>query len=82
MRKVYGRDRQSGRHIEKFFYEQEFNPIALYEIEPDIDNRGSGAIRYIDVNHAYEVVNKVKREDVVGKTFGEVWPYVEPAGRR
>ena len=63
--------------FEKFFYEQEFNPIALYEIEPDIDNRGSGAIRYIDVNHAYEVVNKVKREDVVGKTFGEVWPYVE-----
>ena len=47
--------------FEKFFYEQEFNPIALYEIEPDIDNRGSGAIRYIDINHAYEVVNKVKR---------------------
>ena len=62
----------------RFFYEQEFNPIALYKIEPDIGVAGSSAIRYIDVNHAYEVVNKVKREDVVGRTFGEVWPYVEP----
>lgn len=64
--------------FEKFFYEQEFNPIALYEIEPDIGDRGSSAIRYIDVNHAYEVVHKVRREEVVGRTFGEVWPYVEP----
>ena len=62
----------------RFFYEQEFNPIALYKIEPDIGVAGSSAIRYIDVNHAYEVVNKIKREDVIGKTFGEVWPYVEP----
>lgn len=64
--------------MKNFFYEQEFNPIALYEIEPDIGDRGSGAIRYIDVNHAYEVVHKVRREDVVGRTFGEVWPHVEP----
>ena len=68
--------------FEKFFYEQEFNPIALYEIEPDIDNRGSGAIRYIDVNHAYEVVNKVKREDVVGRTSARCGPMWSPAGRR
>ncbi len=64
--------------FEKFFYEQQFNPIAIYKIESDLENLGSGAIRFIDVNHAYEVVNKVKRGDVVGKTFGEVWPYVEP----
>ena len=36
----------------RFFYEQEFNPIALYKIEPDIGVAGSSAIRYIDVNHA------------------------------
>ena len=54
--------------FEKFFYEQEFNPIALYKIEPDLERLGSDAIRYIDVNHAYEVVHKIKREDVIGKT--------------
>ena len=43
--------------FEKFFYEQEFNPIALYKIEPDLERLGSDAIRYIDVNHAYEVVH-------------------------
>lgn len=26
--------------FEKFFFEQTFNPIALYKIEPDIDARG------------------------------------------
>ena len=64
--------------FEKFFFEQTFNPIALYKIEPDIGIRGSSAIIYIDVNSAYERVNKVKREEVAGKSFLEVWPNVEP----
>ena len=64
--------------FEKFFFEQTFNPIALYKIEPDIGTRGSSAIIYINVNSAYERVNRVKREDVTGKSFLEVWPNVEP----
>ena len=48
--------------FEKFFFEQTFNPIALYKIEPDIGTRGSSAIIYINVNSAYERVNRVKRE--------------------
>ncbi|MCD8163222.1 MAG: hypothetical protein LUE09_07250 [Synergistaceae bacterium] len=65
--------------FEKFFFEQTFNPIALYyKIEPDIGIRGSSAIIYIDVNSAYERVNNVKREEVAGKSFLEVWPNVEP----
>ena len=64
--------------FEKFFFEQTFNPIALYKIEPDIGTRGSSAIIYINVNSAYERVNRVKREEVAGKSFLEVWPNVEP----
>ena len=63
--------------FEKFFYEQEFNPIALYEIEPDIGDRGSSAIRYIDVNHAYEVVHKSSAGP--SARCGPTW---SPAGRR
>ena len=63
--------------FEEIFFEQTFNPIALYKIEPDIGERGADAVRYIDVNSAYEEVNRVRREDVVGKTFREVWPSVE-----
>ncbi|MDO5115865.1 MAG: ATP-binding protein [Synergistaceae bacterium] len=64
--------------FEKFFFEQTFNPIALYKIEADLKERGAGAIRYIAVNDAYEKVNRVRREDVIGKSFLEVWPNVEP----
>ena len=64
--------------FEKFFFEQTFNPIALYKIEPDIGTRGASSIIYINVNSAYETVNKVRREDVIGKSFLEVWPDVEP----
>lgn len=64
--------------FEQFFFEQTFNPIALYNIEPGIKERGADAIRYMDVNSAYEKVNKVSRAEVIGKTFREVWPFVEP----
>lgn len=64
--------------FERFFFEQTFNPIALYNIAPDIAKNGADAIRYADVNAAYEKVNNIKRENVVGRTFREVWPRVEP----
>ncbi|MDY2985748.1 sensor histidine kinase [Synergistes jonesii] len=64
--------------FEKFFFEQTFNPIALYRVLPDIAERGAGALVYVDVNDAYEKVNKVKREEVIGKSFAQVWPDAEP----
>ncbi len=69
---------EEGSFFEKFFYEQSLSPIALYRIEPDIKGKHTDAIIYIDVNNAYEKVNNVRREDVVGKSFREVWPKVEP----
>ena len=62
----------------KIFFERTFDPIALYKIENSVDNLTASDIRFIDVNPAYEYVNNVKREDLIGKTFEEVWPNVEP----
>ena len=64
--------------FEEIFFEQTFAPIALYKIEENVNERGADAIRYIDVNNAYERVNKISRKDVIGKTFRQVWPSVEP----
>ncbi|OUO95069.1 ATP-binding protein [Cloacibacillus sp. An23] len=72
-----GGSAENRNFFKKFFYEQEFNPMALYKIEPGIDERGAEAVRYLDVNGAYEKVHNVRRKDVVGKTFMEVWPNVE-----
>ena len=68
----------SGRFSYKFFFERTFNPIALYKTDAAPSEADVSNIRYLDVNPAYERVNNVRREDVIGKTFLEVWPKVEP----
>lgn len=62
--------------FDQFFSEANFNPVALYSVEDGPLTKDS--IRYIYVNEAYERVNKVSREDVIGRTFNDVWPNVEP----
>ena len=62
----------------EFFFERTFNPIAIYKTDAAPDEINLDNIRYVEVNPAYERVNNVKREDVIGKSFLAVWPEVEP----
>ncbi|MBQ6774916.1 MAG: PAS domain-containing protein [Synergistaceae bacterium] len=59
----------------RILYERVFDPIALYKVS-------DGKVIFIDVNPAYERVMKVSRNDIVGKTFNEVWPKAEPRWSR
>ena len=61
----------------KFFFERLFNPIAIYKIDCDIKELTKNNLIFIDINPAYERVNKVKREEVIGRSFQAVWPTVE-----
>jgi signal transduction histidine kinase len=60
----------------KDIFERAFNPIAIYFAE-DTDSPSIENIRYVDVNPAYEQVNRINKEDLIGKTFTEIWPFVE-----
>lgn len=55
----------------RIFFERTFDPIALYQVEE------RETVRFIDVNPAYEEIMGVQKDEVVGKTFAEVWPDVE-----
>ena len=59
--------------FDRLFFEQTHIPIALYQQDGDAAKEGASAVRFIDVNEAYERVNKVKRKDIIGRTFAEVW---------
>ena len=50
----------------RILFERVFDPIALYKIE---DNK----ITFIDINPAYEHVMKISRDNIIGKTFNDVW---------
>ena len=72
-------DRAPEKFPYKIFFERVFDPIALYRVERD---DGLGApdaerIFFLDVNPAYERVMKVKREDVAGRSFADVWRFSE-----
>ena len=55
----------------RILFERVFDPIALYRVQDD-------RIIFVDVNPAYERVMKLPREELIGKTFHEVWPNAEP----
>ncbi len=73
MEKMYAND-----FFDKMFFEQTLIPIALYQKDGDVSELGAAAVRFLEVNEAYERVNKVTREGVVGRTFADVWAGVEP----
>ena len=54
----------------RILFERVFDPIALYRVEAD-------KIIFIDINPAYERVMKLSRDDVIGRTFYDVWPKAE-----
>ena len=61
----------SGKNFSyRILFERVFDPIALYRVE---DER----IIFADINPAYERVMKLSRNDVIGKTFYDVWPEAE-----
>ena len=69
---------QEDRFSYKVFFERVFDPIALYRVRDRGGGPGSGRVFFVDVNPAYERVMKVSREDVIGRSFLDVWPDVEP----
>lgn len=60
----------------RIFFERTFDPIALYHVGPSSEYSREKT-RFIDVNEAYEKVMKIRREDVIGRSFREVWPQAE-----
>ncbi len=60
----------SKNFLYRILFERVFDPIALHRVDGD-------RIIFADVNPAYERVMKLSRDDVVGKTFHDVWPDAE-----
>ena len=60
----------SKNFLYRILFERVFDPIALHRVE---GNR----IVFADVNPAYERVMKLSRDNVIGKTFHDVWPDAE-----
>ena len=55
----------------RILFERVFDPIALHKVEED------GRIVFVDINPSYERVMKLKRDEIIGRTFHEVWPKSE-----
>lgn len=67
----------------QIFFERVFNPIALYRVDgEDRSPLSAGRIFYVDVNPAYERVMRVRKQDIVGRNFLDVWPEAEPCWSR
>lgn len=64
----------------KVFFERTFDPIALYRVNGGNSRYPGSAdkVIYVDVNPAYEQVMNVRRKDVIGRSFLEIWPRTEP----
>lgn len=63
----------AGQSLYKLFFQHATNPIAIYELSPRKTFHPSH-IKLIKVNPAYEQVMKVKAEEIVGRSFQEIWP--------
>ena len=61
----------------KFFFERVFDPIAIYNVIGDTRPVDAGRIVFFDVNPAYERVMKMSRDEIIGRSFREVWPMAE-----
>ena len=63
----------------KVFFDKVFDPIALYKLRENYSRPvTSSDIIFFDVNPAYERVMKLKRDNIIGKSFMDVWPMAEP----
>lgn len=66
--------------LKKFFFEKTFSAIAIYKINKnkELSELTPHDLIFIDVNPAYERVNKIEKNKLIGKSFADVWPTVEP----
>jgi len=72
-------ERKYGRSREELLYhvlvERAMEPFARYKV---VCVQGKGCdVEFMDINPAYERVMGVKKEDVIGKRFRDVWPNAE-----
>ena len=69
---------EKDRFSYQIFFERVFNPIALYRVEGEARSvLSADRIFYVDVNPAYERVMRVRKQDIVGRNFLDVWPRSE-----
>ena len=62
----------------RVFFERVFDPIAMYRVAGNpVEAPGAEQIFFVDVNPAYERVMRVRKQDVVGRNFLDVWPDAE-----
>lgn len=67
----------------QIFFERVFNPIALYHVDgEDRSVLSAERIFYVDVNPAYERVMRIRKQEIVGRNFLDVWPEAEPCWSR
>lgn len=63
--------------FEKLFFEQPYIPIALYKTAAPAEKLNASSLIYLSINTAYEKVNNVRKDEVIGRSFQEVWPNTE-----
>ncbi len=69
---------RTGEDVQRYsaLFEKNFCPFAIYEVLRD-EKGTKRQITFRDVNPAYEAVMGIARENVIGKTFRNVWPDAE-----
>lgn len=74
----YGRpETQENIQRNKALFEKNFCPFAVYQVLRNSQGNHENVI-FRDVNPAYEEAMNVRRENLVGRSFREVWPDAEP----
>ncbi len=69
---------EESRRYEALF-EKNFCPFAIYQVLRNPGNAENPRVLFRDINPAYEEIMGVRRSEVAGRTFGEIWPSTEPA---
>jgi PAS domain S-box-containing protein len=49
-----------------------FDPLALYKVNYDAKGKATSVV-FLDINPAYERVMGVKKQNIIGRSFSEVW---------
>ena len=54
------------------YFRISFDPLAICQIVDGANGKGKDLV-YVRVNDAYEKINNMKREDLIGKLYSSVW---------
>ena len=69
-RTTFAPDDSSRGELYRAVFSNIFDPVAIYRVVKEGD---AYSAVFRDVNPAYEKNNGVRREEVIGRTFGDVW---------